>query len=236
MSNWFSCTSVPWFKHPPKRYFKSTTNLSKIINLFQSLGIVDRMLWYRSIKLHLSEKCVPVMMIYVCLLDPLVFGPAVLEPDFDLRFGELERFRQFAPSSPADVLRPLVFDLEPERLFAAEGGPLPPRPALLAPPSRHWNLSSIKIGHGQFEKISVSMIQHMVLHHQGFTFPSITAYAILQYHVGVRTISTLILLAATNRPHFLMWLRSQGKNNFSFRWELLLDKTEKYAEKLALKL
>lgn len=71
------------------------------------------------------------------LFYPFILSPAVLEPNFYLRLGELEHLCQFAPSATADVLIPLELDLESQRLVAGKRRPLSPRSGILSPSSGH---------------------------------------------------------------------------------------------------
>ena len=63
-------------------------------------------------------------MVDMSLLDPLVFGPSVLKPNFDLRLAEAECCGQFGAPRTGDVLGRLEFQLETERLLLGESGPL----------------------------------------------------------------------------------------------------------------
>ena len=67
----------------------------------------------------------PDVSVDVRLLDALVLGASVLEPDLDLRVGETERLRQLTAARPRDVLHALVLDLQLQRLLGAERRPLP---------------------------------------------------------------------------------------------------------------
>lgn len=84
-----------------------------------------------------SIHFLPVLLIYLRLLDALVLGSAILKPDFDLSLRQLQPIGQLASASPRNVLVSMELDLEPERLLAAERGALPPRPSFLPPSSRH---------------------------------------------------------------------------------------------------
>ena len=80
------------------------------------------------------------MLVLVGLLDALVLGPPVLEPDFDLGLGEAEGVCQLGPPGSGHVLGARELQLQPQRLVGAEGGALPPRATpLLAPPPGYWN-------------------------------------------------------------------------------------------------
>lgn len=52
-----------------------------------------------------------------------LFGPPVLEPNFDLRFGEIQLPRELGALAAHDVLAPLELELEPVQLFGSKGGP-----------------------------------------------------------------------------------------------------------------
>ena len=78
-------------------------------------------------------------MIKLGLLYPLVLGAAVLEPDLDLGFGQVERLGELEPPGPGDVLVPLVLQLESQRLVGREGGSLATLTSVFASTSRHWN-------------------------------------------------------------------------------------------------
>ena len=67
----------------------------------------------------------PDVSVDVRLLDALVLGASVLEPDLDLSVGETERLRQLTAARPRDVLHALVLDLQLQRLLGAERRPLP---------------------------------------------------------------------------------------------------------------
>ena len=76
-------------------------------------------------------------MIGVCLLNPLVLGSPVLEPDLDLSLGELQPLGQLAPPGPADVLGPAVLHLQQGGLLLTKGGSLSPGPRILPSSSRY---------------------------------------------------------------------------------------------------
>ena len=65
-------------------------------------------------------------MVHVRLLDSLVLGAPVLEPDLDLRLRQVERLCELEPPWPRDVLVALVLQLEPQRLVGRERCPLAP--------------------------------------------------------------------------------------------------------------
>ena len=79
----------------------------------------------------------PVLMVHVRLLDPLVLGAPVLEPDLDLRLGQVERLGELEAARPRDVLVALVLQLQPQRLVRGERRPLPPLAGVLAAPPGH---------------------------------------------------------------------------------------------------
>ena len=79
----------------------------------------------------------PVLMVHVRLLDPLVLGAPVLEPDLDLRLGQVERLGELEAARPRDVLVALVLQLQPQRLVRRERRPLPPLTGVLAAPPGH---------------------------------------------------------------------------------------------------
>lgn len=74
-----------------------------------------------------------VLLVELRLLDALVLGAPVLEPDLDLRLRQLQALGQLEAARPADVLAALVLQLQPEGLLARERGALAPLPAVLAP-------------------------------------------------------------------------------------------------------
>ena len=78
------------------------------------------------------------MMISMSLLNPLVLGSPVLEPDLDLSLRQLEPLRQLAPPGPADVLCAAVLHLQQGGLLLAEGGSLSPSSGIFTGSSRHW--------------------------------------------------------------------------------------------------
>ena len=77
------------------------------------------------------------MMISVSLLNPLVLGSPVLEPDLDLSLGQLQPLGQLAAPGPADVLGAAVLDLQESGLLLTEGGSLSPGPGILPGSSCH---------------------------------------------------------------------------------------------------
>ena len=79
----------------------------------------------------------PVLMVHVRLLDPLVLGAPVLEPDLDLCLGQVERLGELEAARPRDVLVALVLQLQPQRLVRRERRPLPPLAGVLAAPPGH---------------------------------------------------------------------------------------------------
>ena len=78
------------------------------------------------------------MMISVSLLNPLVLGSPVLEPDLDLSLGELQPLGQLAAPGAADVLRAAVLHLQQGGLLLAKGGSLSPSSGIFTGSSRHW--------------------------------------------------------------------------------------------------
>ncbi len=70
------------------------------------------------------KELIPVLVVNVGLLDPLVFGPSVLEPDFNLGFAEAKRRCQLGPSRPRNIFGRLEFDFQTERLLLRESRPL----------------------------------------------------------------------------------------------------------------
>ena len=84
-----------------------------------------------------SPSFLPQVMICVSLLNPLVLGSPVLEPDLDLSLRQLEPLRQLAPPGPADVLRAAVLHLQQGGLLLAEGGSLSPGPGILPSSASH---------------------------------------------------------------------------------------------------
>ena len=83
-----------------------------------------------SLSLPISQS--PVLMVHVRLLDPLVLGAPVLEPDLDLRLGQVERLGELEAPGSRDVLVALVLQFEPQRLVGREGCPLAPLTGVLA--------------------------------------------------------------------------------------------------------
>ena len=77
------------------------------------------------------------MMISVSLLNPLVLGSPVLEPDLDLSLGQLQPLGQLAAPGPADVLCAAVLHLQHCGLLLAECGPLPPGSGIFTRSSCH---------------------------------------------------------------------------------------------------
>lgn len=81
------------------------------------------------------------MLVLVRLLDPLVLGAAVLEPDLDLRLGETEGVCQLGAPGPGHVLGARELQLQAQRLVRAERSALASRPAdFLAAPPGHCNI------------------------------------------------------------------------------------------------
>lgn len=94
----------------------------------------------RTRKWNTAPKISPDLLVVVRLLQPLVFGPAVLEPYLHLRFRQVQRVRQFRPPVPGHVLVVPVLHFQTQRLFRAERGPLATRcPAFFSPSPLHWN-------------------------------------------------------------------------------------------------
>lgn len=80
-----------------------------------------------------------VLLIDLCLLDPFILRPPVLEPDLYLSFGQLQYRSHLKSSSPGYVLvlQELMFELN--RLCSTKRSPLPSWSAFLAFSSCHWN-------------------------------------------------------------------------------------------------
>lgn len=80
----------------------------------------------------------PVVLVELRLFNSFVLGPAVLEPDFDLRLRQREPLRQFKSPRPRNVLGAAELQLQSQRLLRAESGALPTwSSALFAPPPRY---------------------------------------------------------------------------------------------------
>lgn len=79
------------------------------------------------------------MLIYVSLLDPLVLGSSVLEPDLNLSLCQSEGLCELEPATPGDVLCPLELQLQPQGLLAGKRGALSSRPSFFSSPPCHWN-------------------------------------------------------------------------------------------------
>lgn len=77
------------------------------------------------------------MLIDLSLFNAFVLGPAILEPDLDLRFGQAQRFGQLEATTPGDVLVPMELHLQAKRLLCAESGPLAALSSLLPSPASH---------------------------------------------------------------------------------------------------
>lgn len=73
------------------------------------------------------------------LLEPLVLGPSVLEPDLDLGLGEPQRAGELEAPAARHVLAPgaSVLELKLPGLLLTEGRALPARLAFLFLTSRH---------------------------------------------------------------------------------------------------
>lgn len=84
------------------------------------------------------------MLVDVSLLDPLVLGSAVLEPDLDLRLGQPEGLCELEATAPGDILCAVELQLQAQGLLAGERGALSTRTTLLAASPCHCrhNISS----------------------------------------------------------------------------------------------
>lgn len=71
------------------------------------------------------------------LLDALVLGSSVLEPDFYLRFAETKRRGQFGASRARNIFGRLELDFEAQRLLLRERRPLASLTQTLALPPGH---------------------------------------------------------------------------------------------------
>ena len=87
-------------------------NRSTTPRLVIALGAETGLLSRRVLPGRPGERNAPVLVIQVGLLYPLVFSPAVLEPDLDLGLGQLQTLGQLEPPGPGDVLVPLVFQFK----------------------------------------------------------------------------------------------------------------------------
>lgn len=105
------------------------------------MSAVDRVMKTRPRQTPNRPRAIsPDLLVVVRLLQPLVFGPAVLEPNFHLRFRQVQRVRQFRPSVPGHVLVVPVLHFQAQRLFRAERGSLATRrPSFFPPSPLHWN-------------------------------------------------------------------------------------------------
>lgn len=72
------------------------------------------------------------MLIDLRLLNTLVLGTTILEPNFDLSLCQTQRFGQLKAATPGDVLVAMKLDLQAQRLLRAECGALPALTSLLA--------------------------------------------------------------------------------------------------------
>ena len=70
-------------------------------------------------------------------LDALVLGPAILEPDLDLSFGQVKSFGKLESPRPRNILVALILDFQPERLIRGESCPLPSLSRISPSPSGH---------------------------------------------------------------------------------------------------
>ena len=87
----------------------------------------------------------PELVVDVRLLDAFVFGPSVLEPNFDLRFGQTQDGGQFGAPVAADVLGLLELHFQSQRLLLAERRPLAPLTQTLPFTSHHCHSSTDEI-------------------------------------------------------------------------------------------
>lgn len=85
----------------------------------------------------IEQMCVPVLLIQLCLLNSLILGAPVLEPDLDLRLGESQRRCELEPAASRDVFSTPVLDFQPQGLLAAESRPLSSRATLFSSSARH---------------------------------------------------------------------------------------------------
>lgn len=79
----------------------------------------------------------PVLLVDLGLFDAFVLGAPVLEPDLDLRLGQLEHLGQLEAAPSGNVLVAVKFHFEAQGLLAAESGPLAAWTAFLFPPACH---------------------------------------------------------------------------------------------------
>lgn len=64
------------------------------------------------------------MLIELCLFNPLVFGPSILEPYFDLRLRKTQWRGKLESSSPRNIFSSAILHLQPQSLFTAKRSPL----------------------------------------------------------------------------------------------------------------
>jgi len=82
----------------------------------------------------------PVVMILMRLLDPFVFRPPILEPNFDLRLGQCEAAGELDAVGARDVLASGELRLQTQSLLSGERRALPAiGPRLPPPPPGHWS-------------------------------------------------------------------------------------------------
>ena len=91
------------------------------------------------------------MLVHLGFFYALVLGSAILEPDFDLCFCEMEYLSQLKPPGSGDVLGPLVLQLQLQSLLAGEGGTLTSLLRLLA--TTTWNCHKYNQNGGYPRKI-----------------------------------------------------------------------------------
>ena len=91
------------------------------------------------------------MLVHLGFFYALVLGSAILEPDFDLCFCEMEYLSPFKPPGSGDVLGPLVLQLQLQSLLAGEGGTLTSLLRLLA--TTTWNCHKYNQNGGYLRKI-----------------------------------------------------------------------------------
>ena len=76
-------------------------------------------------------------MINLSLLNPLILGTSVLEPDFDLSFRQIQSLSQLKSSRSGDVLVSLVLKFESESLIGSESRSLTTLSSVFASTARH---------------------------------------------------------------------------------------------------
>lgn len=97
--------------------------------------------WYAGFE---RVKFLPVLLIDLCLFDALILGPTILEPNFYLRFSQLQAFGQFETSATRYVFISMEFHFEAEGLFTAKCGALSTRSSFFSSAPCHCKYESNK--------------------------------------------------------------------------------------------